>query len=326
MDNKLQHNCSGCGLCASMCSVNAITMQKDQYGFLQPVIDTNICISCGLCNKICIFKNPCEGKTPVVSLLSAHHDFQIQMDSSSGGAFTAICQAITEIHSGKKISYYGAAWQDGFDVKHERVDDISRIAKFRKSKYLQSDMSDQISAVNEDLKNGYIVVFSGTPCQIAAINKGVKQNKDNLYTIDIVCNGAGSPAAFQNYMANKYKGAVSVDMRHKDFYHGVIFYKWFEVLCKNSKKYIERMNHYMSAYYAGEFNRHSCFDCPYAKKERVSDFTIGDIHKGYAQTREPDYKNGVSVLLVNTEKAFGLIVPLKKLMSTVEVEYKDIYA
>lgn len=326
MDDRLQINCCGCGLCAYVCGVNAIKMQKDQYGFLQPIIDQDACIHCGACEKVCIFKNPQPGKMPKESTLAAHRDYEIQMSSSSGGAFSAICQSIAEANLGNKISYYGAAWQDDFSVKHERVESLEEISRFRKSKYLQSDICAQFEAVKNDLNNGYIVIFSGTPCQIAAMNKAVKSNCENLYTIDIVCNGAGSPAAFQNYLTNKYTDVISVDMRHKDFYHGVIFYKWFEVICRDSRKHIERMNHYLSAYYTGQFNRVSCFDCPYAKKERVSDFTIGDIHKAYDQLKSPEYKNGVSVLLLNTEKANGLRKNIVNHMAVDTVKYQEIYS
>ena len=325
MDDSLKVDCCGCGLCASMCSVNAIEMQKNEYGFCQPVINKEKCVECGICQKVCIFKHPQVGKLPEEAILCAHKDYQMQMDSSSGGAFTAICQSITELYANKKISYYGAAWQNDFSVKHERVCNLKDISRFRKSKYLQSDISAQYDEVNRDLKKGYIVIFSGTPCQIAALYKTVKHNRDNLYAIDVVCNGGGSPVAFQNYLLNKYKSVISVDMRHKDFYHGSIFSKWFEVVISNSKKSIERMNYYLSAYYAGEFNREECFACPYARKERVADFTIGDIHKEYAYLKQPEYKNGISVLLLNTKKAKNLKDHIKKHMTMTKVDYEAIY-
>lgn len=325
MDDRLQTNCCGCGLCAVVCGKNAIKMQRDQYGFLQPIIDQQTCIQCGACEQVCIFKNPQSGKMPKESMLAAHRDYKIQMSSSSGGAFSAICSSITEANCDKKISYYGAAWQEDFSVKHERVEILEEISRFRKSKYLQSDSCAQFENVKNDLNNGYVVIFSGTPCEIAAMNKVVKCNRENLYTIDVVCNGAGSPVAFQNYLKNKYTDVISVDMRHKDFYHGVIFYKWFEVVCMKSRKHIERMNYYLSAYYAGQLNRTSCFECPYAKKERVSDFTIGDIHKAYDQLKLPEYKNGVSVLLLNTEKAREMKKNIMNYMAVEPVEYQEIY-
>lgn len=325
MDNWLQSDCCGCGLCGYMCSVNAISMERDKYGFLQPVVDREKCIECGACAKVCIFKNPIKGVEPVAALLTAHKDYQVQMDSSSGGAFTAICQAIAKAHPGSIITYYGAAWQQDFSVAHERVSKLEDIVRFRKSKYLQSEVYRQFENICTDLAQGKIVVFSGTPCQIAAISRTVKRNNENLYTIDLVCNGIGSPKAFQNYLANKYGEVSSVDMRHKDFYHGNIFYKWFEVVTAKGKKCLERMNYYLSAYYAGEFNREDCFNCPYACKERISDFTIGDIHSSYPQLNQEEYKNGVSVMLLNTPKSSMLKVFLEQEMAITQVQYEDIF-
>ena len=47
--------CCGCTACAAICSHNAITMQPDVLGFLYPVVDTEKCVQCGLCNKVCQF-------------------------------------------------------------------------------------------------------------------------------------------------------------------------------------------------------------------------------------------------------------------------------
>ena len=65
--------------------------------------------------------------------------------------------------------------------------------KIKGSKYIQSDMNDIIKKVQEDLADNKKVLFSGTPCQVAAVNACVKEKyKENLYTCDIVCHGVPS--------------------------------------------------------------------------------------------------------------------------------------
>lgn len=324
MVNIKDETCCGCGLCAEICSVNAIKMMPNEQGFLYPHIDSKRCVNCRACEKVCIFSKSSDGSEAKNSYLVAHRDEMIQMASSSGGAYTAICQAIQEYHNNEEITYYGAAWQEDFTVKHERVTSLDGISRFRKSKYVQSEIFTLLPKIKDDLKNNRVVVFSGTPCQVACVNRFVGKENARLYTIDVVCNGVGSPVALQSYLQSKYENAVKIDMRHKSFYHGNIFYKWF-VVTTPKRKYVERMNHFMSAYYAGEFNRISCFSCPYAKKERCSDFTIGDIHTHYAQLTEKEYKNGVSVLLINTEHASKVTNEIKKQMLLTEVQYEDIY-
>lgn len=45
--------CYGCGTCNVVCNKDAITMQYDNIGRLQPIIDDAKCVNCGLCSKIC---------------------------------------------------------------------------------------------------------------------------------------------------------------------------------------------------------------------------------------------------------------------------------
>lgn len=166
-------------------------------------------------------------------------------------------------------------------------------------------------------------MFSGTPCQIAAIKKYVG-NRQNLYTIDIVCNGITSSLALKQYLTAKYLCPEKIEMRQKDWYHGTIYYKCFFVKAKN-KVYRERVNYFLSGYYSGEFSRISCFSCPYAIKERISDFTIGDVHKTYNELTAEAYKNGVSVLLVNTKKGKQIQTYLSEFVEITEVPYEQIY-
>ena len=68
-----KQDCCGCNACGDICSKNAITFQKDEEGFLYPVVDKEKCVDCGLCDKICpnihsdeLKKNDFESKSLVV--------------------------------------------------------------------------------------------------------------------------------------------------------------------------------------------------------------------------------------------------------------------
>ena len=52
-----ESECCGCGGCIDICPKSAIIMKENEYGFNYPIIDYSICISCGLCKKICAFQN-----------------------------------------------------------------------------------------------------------------------------------------------------------------------------------------------------------------------------------------------------------------------------
>lgn len=56
--------CSGCGLCASVCSKHSISIVPDDSGFLRPIVDKNTCVDCGLCVKRCVIVNPRKQTIP----------------------------------------------------------------------------------------------------------------------------------------------------------------------------------------------------------------------------------------------------------------------
>ena len=45
--------CSGCGACQNVCSVQAIRMEKNVQGFLYPQLDKEKCVNCGKCRETC---------------------------------------------------------------------------------------------------------------------------------------------------------------------------------------------------------------------------------------------------------------------------------
>lgn len=43
--------CCGCRACSEICPKQCINMERDSEGFLYPVVDKEICIDCGMCEK-----------------------------------------------------------------------------------------------------------------------------------------------------------------------------------------------------------------------------------------------------------------------------------
>lgn len=59
----------------------------------------------------------------------------------------------------------------------------------RTSKYVQSYVGINYKYVKEFLDAGKLVLFTGTPCQIAGLKTFFGKDYDNLYCIDIICHG-----------------------------------------------------------------------------------------------------------------------------------------
>ena len=45
--------CTGCSACYNACPKHAITMKENEEGFLYPFINVELCVKCGICERIC---------------------------------------------------------------------------------------------------------------------------------------------------------------------------------------------------------------------------------------------------------------------------------
>ena len=90
-------NCTGCGLCSNVCSRNAISMEWNADGFLEPMVNAQACINCGLCVKKCPALHPphlgADDMEQVLSYGAWNRDSETQFLSSSGGVFSALAES-----------------------------------------------------------------------------------------------------------------------------------------------------------------------------------------------------------------------------------------
>ena len=193
-------DCCGCSACASICAKDAIAMVPDALGFLCPQVNLDKCVDCGLCEKVCSFNDRYDKSLNLLkpdAYAVRHKDVNEIEKSRSGAAFVAISDYILE--NGGVV--YGAGYAKHFRVIHKRATTKEERDEFRGSKYVQSDMNNVFRQVKEDLKNGLVVLFSGTPCQTSGLNAFVgKKLRENLFLVDIVCHGVPSPYIWEDYL------------------------------------------------------------------------------------------------------------------------------
>ena len=85
-------DCCGCNACVQRCPKQCITMHADNEGFLYPVVNTETCIDCGLCEKVCPVINQEEPQKPIKVFAAYNKDEKIREQSSSGGIFTLLAE------------------------------------------------------------------------------------------------------------------------------------------------------------------------------------------------------------------------------------------
>lgn len=297
---KKRKECSGCNACAEVCPKHCIRMVEDAKGFLYPKINVDICINCGLCEKICpLSKGNIKTNEPVTAYAAWCKDVEEYKTSSSGGAAYIFS---TYILNQNGVVYGCIA--EGIQTKHIRIDSLSEIGRLKGSKYVQSNVCGLYRQVKYDLKKGIPVLFIGTPCQIAGLKNFIGSIPEHLYLIDLICHGVPSQKMFNDHIRHIFKDKT---VKSVSFRNGA---KFLLKLQTDDGEYVKPFvkDLYYRAFFYGITYRESCYDCKFASIQRYSDLTIGDfwgLKNKDDMLVEP--QNGISVLLPNTQKGLKLL-------------------
>ena len=298
--------CYGCTACSEVCPTKAIQMVENVRGFLFPQINASKCINCGVCEKACPIgkKNGSAYPIRVVGLKDLRNDSR--MASASGAAFALISDYI--INNGGLIC--GAVFDDNFVVKHICTNNINERDKMRGSKYVQSNMIGIIGQIKKNLTDGKIVLFTGTPCQVAGVKSII--HDENLFTCDIICHGVGSPLIFGDYIKSIEKRYGKIN--YFTFRNKAVSWRGCNIEIRTDKGVFKDkpvINSFKHLYYGHYSCRNSCFNCEFASEKRVSDITIGDFWGIESTNPEFDDGKGVSIALINTPKGMNLFEGIK---------------
>lgn len=293
--------CTGCFACYNICPKKAIEMIEDDNGFIYPRINKEKCIDCNLCRKVCPSLNKATFNSPKVCYAMQAKDSEKLKESTSGGASTIFAEYILKNDG----VIYGAAFEEGFKIQYVRIENIKDLRKIKGSKYVHCYVNDTYKKVKEDLNNKRLVLFTGTPCQIAGLKRYLMKDYENLYCIDIICHGVPS----QSYLKDEISSQVLLDnideIKFRDD-------EKFKLILKSKGEIVLEKNMSDSKYYEGFmeaiFYRDNCYQCLYARPERISDITIGDFwgisHEANLYKKR---EHGLSVLLILTEKGMKLL-------------------
>lgn len=290
------NKCNGCMSCLDICPREAIYIEKSLKSY-NAHIDMEKCIECGLCHNVCPSNASCLAHPPQMWCQGWSNDLEIRKNGSSGGVATAL--SLNFIRNGGYVC--SCVFNDGkfgFVITADEKD----LANFSGSKYIKSDAIGIYSKVFTLLQKGEKVLFIGLPCQVAGMVNYAKfkRNDKNLYTVDLICHGTPSPM-FLDMFLSQYgvlaKNCYNIGFRVKDSFQ----------INDNSRTFssVGVCDRYMTAFLSALNYTDNCYRCQFAKKERVSDITLGDSWGSNCDSNE--WKKGVSLILCQSDKGEELL-------------------
>lgn len=298
--------CTSCSACFNICPKNAITMQENNEGFKEAVIDENKCTDCGLCSKICPVLNPKYDNNKKPNCYAFMASNEIRKNSASGGVFPVLAYDFIQI--GGYVA--GAVWDSDWTVKHIVSNKKEDIEKMRSSKYLQSNINNCYKEIKNLLADNKQVLFTGTPCQIAGLKAYLNKDYKNLYCVDIVCHGVPSQKVFKKYLIENYEinKIKQIDFRKKEQNGWGTSILYIET--NDKKQYVPwHKDSYYTLFLKGVTLKKSCTNCKFNKLPRQGDLTMADF---WGIKEKYNDKLGTSVITVNNNKGKYLFKILKE--------------
>ncbi len=230
------------------------------------------------------------------------NDTSLQQKSSSGGVFSLLAEKV--IAQGGTV--FGAAFGDDFhSVKHIPVSNTEDLEKLRGSKYVRSVFAESFLKVQKLLEDGGEVLFSGTPCQIAALKNYLKKDYPNLLMVAVICHGTPKQTVWADYLKEletKYQSQVTaVSFRDKSE-----SYKKYSICIQfaNGKQYRKTKDQdiYMCGFLQNITLEKSCFACHFKGNNIESDIILGDFWGVENVAPKLQNAHGTSLVIVRSEK------------------------
>lgn len=244
-------------------------------------------------------------------------DKNILMNSSSGGAFTAISDVFLNSGNAVACAVYDYAMKE---MTFRLITTFKERNEAMGSKYMQSKPDNIFAEAVEwlDANPDKQLLFVGMGCQADGFRKyaELKGIRDRVYIIDIICHGSPSPSIWKEY-AGKLEILYGGKIDYLTFKNKRNGWKAPVALVKINNEEI-KLDQYVRVFYSRCALRPSCHVCKYATTKRKTDITIGDFW--HIEETIPDFYDpmGNSLFIVHTNLGKELFEKIKPL-----IEYRE---
>lgn len=315
--------CCSCGNCVSMCPCHALTMIENKEGFFYPKLTESKCVDCGLCSKVCVYNNLQIDNKIIGAYAVQNKNTNVLKRSSSGGVFFAVAEWI--------INLGGVVFGCVFDTDTRPVialaETLDQCVPMQGSKYVEADLNGSFAKAKTLLKQGRIVLFTGTPCMIASLKLYLHETDcSQLYTLEFLCHGVPSRKLFQENVAaieeKENSKIVTYSFRDKTLGWGQA--TGVEFSNGKQKYWNADWQPYHYGYLKGYLNRYSCYNCLFEGEARCADITIGDFWGAYKYFGSAwQTSQGVSLFISSTQKGNDVFQAIKDNFLTVKSSVND---
>ena len=310
--------CTGCYACVNACARGCISMKEDELGCVHPVVDEEKCVHCNLCSISCPNNVQMNFSYPIKCYASWIKDKDKRKICASGGIGTIMSEYV--INQGGVV--FGSRYDENLTPIMTYTESLEELERFKGSRYVQSLVGENTYKQAKDfLRAGRMVMFVGTPCQIAGLKTFLRKEYENLITVDLICHGVCPTSYLKNeilYLSEKYKLTDISDIR----FRGNDGNNYREKLLRLD----EAQQYYIKGFLLGVSMRENCYSCNYARPERISDITIGDFI-GLGKDKPFNYpKANVSSVTINSSRGNSFYEEVSKSMDSlvnIERDYQE---
>lgn len=329
MIHKLKkEKCTGCGACYNACPIKCIKMKPDEKGFFYPDVDMEKCIKCGRCDNICPSQHNVQHmeNAMVPEVWAAWSlDEDIRYESTSGGVFSEL--ALCMLNESGIVC--GAKYNENNLVEHCIIHNVEGLKKLRQSKYVQSETKLIYTEIRELLEQGRKVMFCGTPCECAGLQKILGNDYGNILYVDFICRGANSPKVYQLFLESlerKYKSKVKrVWFKNKE-----LGWRKFSTRVEFENGEVYSQDRYSDSFIRGYieanlYMRDCCEKCQYKQMPRISDITLGDFWGIKSEDVGADTDLGTSLIMLNSKKGAEFFEKIKSRLFINKRSFEEAY-